>query len=62
LPVVTIEMWIGRTDEQKDKLMNGITKAFDEIGVKPESLTIIIHDVSKNNWGTNGTQASKTNP
>ena len=59
MPVVIIEMWTGRTDEQKEVLINGITKTFGEIGVKPESLNIIIHDVPKNNWGLQGKQASK---
>jgi len=58
-PVVIIEMWSGRTDEQKEVLIKGITKTFSEIGVKPESLNIIIHDVPKNNWGLQGKQASK---
>jgi 4-oxalocrotonate tautomerase len=59
MPVVTVQMWAGRTDEQKEKLIKGITKAFEEIGVKPESLHIIIHDIPKSNWGTHGEQASK---
>ena len=59
MPVVIIEMWMGRTDEQKGVLIKGITKAFGEIGVKPESLNIIIHDVPKSNWGQRGEQASK---
>jgi 4-oxalocrotonate tautomerase len=59
MPVVTVQMWAGRTDEQKEKLIKGITKAFEDIGVKPESLHIIIHDIPKSNWGTHGEQASK---
>jgi 4-oxalocrotonate tautomerase len=59
MPVVTVQMWAGRTDEQKEKLIKSITKAFEDIGVKPESLHIIIHDIPKTNWGTRGEQASK---
>jgi len=62
MPVVTVEMWEGRTSEQKEKLIKGITKAFGEIGVKPESLHIILHDVPKSNWGLRGEQASKLAP
>ena len=63
MPVVVIEMWEGRTPEQKEKLIKGITKAFEEsLGVKPESLHIVIHDVPKINWGTRGQQASKIPP
>ena len=59
VPVVRVEMWEGRTEEDKERLIRGITKAFEEIGVKPEWLTIIIHDVPKSNWGMRGQQASK---
>ena len=59
MPVVIVEMWEGRNAEQKEKLIKAITKAFEEIGVKPESLSIILHDVPKTNWGTRGQQASK---
>ncbi|MGQ9478715.1 MAG: tautomerase family protein [Thermoproteota archaeon] len=62
MPVVIVEMWEGRTDEQKEKLIKGITRAFEEIGVKPEWLHIVIHDVPKSDWGMNGEQASKIRP
>jgi 4-oxalocrotonate tautomerase len=63
MPVVVIEMWEGRTPEQKEKLIKGVTKAFEEsLGTKPESLHIVIHDVPKINWGTRGQQASKLPP
>ena len=62
MPVVIVEMWEGRTNEQKEKLIKGITKAFEEIGTKPESLHIVLHDVPKTNWGNKGEQASKLSP
>ncbi|MEM2930872.1 MAG: tautomerase family protein, partial [Thermoproteota archaeon] len=36
MPVVIVEMWEGRSEEQKEKLIKGVTRAFEEIGVKPE--------------------------
>jgi len=59
MPVVIVEMWEGRTDEQKEELIRGITEAFERIGVPAEALNIIIHDVPKTNWGLRGKQASK---
>ena len=59
MPVVIIEMWEGRSEEQKEKLIKDITKTFEEIGVKAEYLNIIIHDIPKSNWGLHGEQASK---
>lgn len=62
MPIVIVEMWQGRTEEHKEKLIRGITKAFEDIGVKPEKLQIVIHDVPKCNWGTHGEPASKFAP
>ena len=59
MPVVIVETWTGKSVEQKEKLMKGITKAFEDIGVKAEALTIIIHDVPRHNWGKQGEQVSK---
>ncbi len=59
MPVVIVEMWAGRTEEQKEKVIKGITKAFEEIGVKPKNVQVIIHDLPKTNWGIGGVQASK---
>jgi 4-oxalocrotonate tautomerase len=56
---VIVEMWERRTSEQKEKIIRGITKVFGEIGVKPESLHVIIHDILKTNWGSRGEQVSK---
>jgi 4-oxalocrotonate tautomerase len=55
-------MWQGRTEEQKAKLIKGITKVFEDMGVPADRLHIIIHDVPKCNWGTCGEPASKINP
>jgi 4-oxalocrotonate tautomerase len=62
MPVVIIEMWEGRTLEQKEKLIKGITQTFEEIGTKAELLNIVIHDIPKSNWGIHGEQASKLTP
>ena len=59
MPVVTIQMWDGRTVEQKRELVKAITKAMVDIaGASPDKLYIIIHDIPKVNWGMNGTLSS----
>jgi len=62
MPVVIVEMWKGSTEEEKAKLIKGITKTFEEIGVKARYLSIIIHEIPKSNWGIGGEQASKLVP
>jgi 4-oxalocrotonate tautomerase len=53
MPVVTVNMLEGRTEEQKRTLVEGITAAFGKIGVKPDVLNIVIFDVPKHNWCLN---------
>ena len=59
MPVVVIEMWEGRTIEQKKKLVEGITASFVEIGTSPEAVHIILKDNHKHNWANNGKLASE---
>ena len=59
MPVVTVEMWEGRTIEQKKKLVEGITSAFVQIGTSSEAVHIIIKDIPKHNWATGGKLASE---
>lgn len=59
MPVVQIYMWKGRTVEQKRKLTEEITKAFESVaGVAPTSLHIIFQDIEKNDWAYAGKLAS----
>ena len=62
MPVVTVEMWEGRTVEQKRQLVEGITESFVQIGVPREALHIIIKDVPKHNWAIGGRLASEMPP
>lgn len=55
MPVVTIEMYEGRTTEQKQALVEAITEAMVEHADAPfDSLDVIIHDIPKENWGRKG--------
>ena len=62
IPIVQVNMLEGRTVEQKAKLIKLLTQAFEEIGVKPSSLTIILHDLPKTNWNLKGEHASQKYP
>ncbi|MBI2597724.1 MAG: tautomerase family protein [Candidatus Diapherotrites archaeon] len=58
MPVVEIKWWKGRTKQQKEKIVREIFRVFEENGVKKEDLQIIIFDVDKADWATNGKLAS----
>ncbi len=59
MPVVTVEMWEGRTIEQKKQLVKGITSSFEKIGTPKEVVQVIIKDVPKHNWAIGGKLTSE---
>jgi len=59
MPVVTVEMWEGRTLEQKKQLAEGITSSFVKIGMPEEAVQVIIKDNPKHNWAIGGRLASE---
>jgi len=60
MPLVTIDMWEGRTIEQKKALVKGITSVMTEkLGLPAEAVSIIIRDVPKHNWASGGKLASE---
>ena len=59
MPIVRVEMWPVRTQEQKQKLAKAITDAMVEIGkTTPEATLIVFEDVDKSNWAQSGILAS----
>ncbi len=55
MPVVTIQLWEGRTLEQKRALVRAITAAMVEhADVKPDGLHVILQEVPRENWGRAG--------
>ena len=59
MPVVTVEMWAGRTIEQKKQLVEGITSTMTGLGIPAEAIHIIIRDIPKHNWASGGKLASE---
>jgi 4-oxalocrotonate tautomerase len=59
MPVVTVQMWSGRTVTQKRKLVRAITDAMIEhADCRPDHLHVIIQDVPKDSWGRAGVLGS----
>ena len=55
MPTYHIELFEGRTLEQKRKLVEEITRVTSEVlGSPPESVDIIITDIKRENWATGG--------
>ncbi|MDD4874567.1 MAG: tautomerase family protein [Dehalococcoidales bacterium] len=59
MPVIIVEMWQGRTMEQKKQLAQGITNEFVKIGVLCDQVQIIFKDNPRQNWATGGKLAAE---
>lgn len=62
MPVITVELWEGRTIEIKKELVKKITDVVCETLKCPkESVIIKFYDIPKYNWAQNGSLASENN-
>jgi len=59
MPVVIVEMWEGRTAEQKRQLVEDITSAFVKVGTQAQAVRIILKENAKDNWAIGGKLASE---
>ena len=61
MPVIHVELYTGRTVEQKKELAQAITDAVVKIAkTTPEATIVIFDDVPKENWAQAGVLASET--
>lgn len=59
MPLIRIEMFEGRSIEQKRELVEALTRETARIArCAPEAVSIIIDDIKKENWATAGKLAS----
>lgn len=59
MPIVTVKMLEGRTDEQKKALVEKVTAAVVEtVNASPEAVTIVIEEMAKNHYATGGVRIS----
>lgn len=55
MPIIRVEMFKGRTRDQKRALVRELTEGFIRTcGGNPDSLQIVITDVEKEDWGSGG--------
>jgi 4-oxalocrotonate tautomerase len=63
MPVIHVELFAGRTREQKRAFTKAVTAAFiATCGGTPESVHVIFQDVEKDNWGVAGRLSSDPAP
>lgn len=60
MPLVTVDIWEGRSIDVKKKLVKEITRVVSEVIGCPESaVEVIIRDIPMHNWGIGGELASE---
>ena len=60
MPVITVQMWSGRSREQKAAIAEAITSAMVEhAGNTREKVNVIFHDVDQENWSIGGKLSDK---
>ena len=52
--LVEISQFPGRSLEAKHRLYQAIIRRFGEIGISPQDIRIVLHEVPLENWGVRG--------
>ncbi len=59
MPMIRVEMFPGRTADQKRALVKALTEAFvSTAGGTPQGVQIVLSEVEKSDWATAGVLAS----
>lgn len=60
MPIIRVDMFEGRTSEQKSQLTKELTEAFVRTcGSTPDQVQVMITEFSPTHWGSGGKLASE---
>lgn len=63
MPIIRIEMFEGRDEATKRRLVRAMTDTMVEVtGCSAASVSVVIHNVAKQDWGLGGELASDKFP
>jgi 4-oxalocrotonate tautomerase len=54
VPVVQVSVWSGISLGEGKKIVEGITKVLEDVGIPKEAITVIICEEPKENWASGG--------
>jgi len=55
LPTIRVEMFEGRTPEQKKEFVKAVTEAIVRtLGTSPEAVDVLLFEIKKTDWATGG--------
>jgi len=62
MPIVQVSVWEGITSENKKKIVEGITKVFEDMGVPKQAVHIAIYEALKATGQQAENYIQKNNP
>jgi len=63
MPIIRVEMFPGRSEEQKRAMVRELTEGFVRTaGGSPDGVYVVITEVEKSNWGSGGELCSDKFP
>ena len=54
MPTVFVNMWPGRDDAAKRRIVEGITRVFENEKVPRDAVEVLLIEIPKNHWATGG--------
>ena len=55
MPTIRVEMFEGRTPEQKQEFVKALTEAtVKTLGTSPEAVDVVLIEIKKTNWASGG--------
>ncbi|MGW2342269.1 tautomerase family protein [Streptomyces sp. NPDC001661] len=61
MPVVTVDWWTGRSEDDRARTVERVTRAVaDGAHCPPEAVTVILREVEPSHWGKGGELASSS--
>lgn len=55
MPTIRVEMFEGRTPEQKQAFVKAVTEAtVKTLGTSPEAVDVVLFEIKKSDWATGG--------
>jgi len=62
MPTIRVEMFEGRTPEQKQEFVKALTEAtVSTLGTSPEAVDVILTEIKRTDWATGGVLWSEKN-
>ncbi len=61
MPIIRVEMLVGRTPAVKQELITRVTEAVvSTLAVKPEQVRVLLYEIAPEHWAVGGTTKAET--